>query len=195
MSPVRRAWQMGPQFPRRRNAVLRNLAQWLLARAGWHVEGEMPDVPRLVVIVAPHTTNWDFIVGMLAKWALEFDAHFWAKDSLFRPPMGWFMRWQGGIPVDRNNRSAMVSDTVSAFHAHEQFALALAPEGTRKAGSTWRSGFWHVARQAGVPVCCVSFRYAEKVIRLGPTTMAHEDDVAVGMARMRSYFDSDRTST
>ena len=185
-------WQLGPHTPQTNGWILRRIGLWLLTRAGWRFEGAMPDIPKFVVIVAPHTSNWDFPVGLLAKWALGFDAHWWGKDSLFLPPLGWFMRANGGIPVQRRQSSKVVETTIDAFRTNERFALALAPEGTRKKVTKWRTGFWHVAKGAQVPICCVAFDWTRKVIRLGPTTMPDEDDQAAGIARIRSLFDNVR---
>ena len=181
-------WRLGPQVPQTRGRILRRFGLWLLTRAGWHFEGHWPNVPKLVVIVAPHTSNWDFFIGLAAKWALGLKAHWWGKDTLFLPPLGWFMRANGGIPVDRSNSSQVVEKTIEEFESHDQFALALAPEGTRQKVAHWRSGFWHVAKGAGVPICCVAFDWSRKVIRVGPTTMPDEDDPAEGIARIRSYY-------
>jgi len=181
-------WRLGPRVPQTRGRFLRRLGLWLLTRRGWHFEGQWPDVPKLVVIVAPHTSNWDFLLGLAAKWALGLNAHWWGKDTLFLPPVGWFMRANGGIAVDRKNSSKVVEKTIEGFDTHEQFALALAPEGTRRRVADWRSGFWHVAKGAGVPIVCVAFDWANKVVRIGPTTMPDEDDPAEGIARIRSYF-------
>jgi 1-acyl-sn-glycerol-3-phosphate acyltransferase len=181
-------WELGPEVPQTSGWFLRWLGRFALARAGWRFEGAMPNLPKFVAIVAPHTSNWDFPVGLAVKWALGFDAHFWGKDSLFRGPLGWFMRANGGIPVDRSNSSHTVDVTVEAFRTHERFVLVLAPEGTRKKVTRWRSGFWHVAKGAGVPICCVAMDFGRKVIRLGPTTMPEEDDPEAGIARLKSYF-------
>ncbi len=181
-------WHLGPQVPQTRGTLLRRLGYWLLTRGGWRFEGEWPDAPKFVTIVAPHTSNWDFPVGLAAKWALGLDAHWWGKDTLFLPPLGWFMRANGGIPVDRANSSQVVERTIDAFRTHDGFVLALAPEGTRRKVTNWRSGFWHVAKGAGVPIVCVAFDWPRKVIRLGPTTMPDEDDPADGIARIRGYY-------
>ena len=181
-------WRLGPRIPQTRSLLLRRFGLWLLTRAGWHFEGQWPNVPKLVVIVAPHTSNWDFFIGLAAKWALGLDAHWWGKDTLFLPPLGWFMRANGGIPVDRSSSSKVVEKTIEAFRSHEQFALALAPEGTRRKVTHWRSGFWHVAKGAGVPICCVAFDWSRKVIRVGPSTMPVEDNPDMGISRIRSYF-------
>ncbi len=183
------SWRLGPQVPQTRGTLLRRLGYWLLQRAGWRFEGTWPDIPQFVAIVAPHTSNWDFPVGLAAKWALGLDAHWWGKDTLFLPPLGWFMRANGGIPVDRHNRSNAVENTLAGFRTNAQFALVLAPEGTRKRVDNWRTGFWHVAKGAHVPIVCVAFDWPTKVIRIGPTTMPDEDDVDAGIARMRSYYE------
>jgi len=185
-------WQLGPNIPQTRGTLLRRFGLWLLTRAGWHFEGEWPDVPKFVAIVAPHTSNWDFPVGLAAKWALGFDAHWWGKDTLFLPPLGWFMRANGGIPVDRKNSSKVVDKTIEGFNSSAKFALVLAPEGTRRKVTQWRSGFWHVAKGAGVPICCVAFDWSRKVIRIGPTTMPVEDDPIDGITRLRQYYDDVR---
>lgn len=182
-------WQLGPEVPQTHRQWLRAFGFWLLTRIGWRLEGNMPNLPKFVVIVAPHTSNWDFLVGIATKWALGLDAHFWGKDTLFLPPLGWFMRANGGIAVVRKSSSKVVDTTVAAFQSHERFVLALAPEGTRKQVTHWRSGFWHVAHAANVPICCVAFDYRRKVVRMGPTTMPTEDDTNVGIMRIRSYFE------
>ena len=181
-------WQLGSNVPKSHRPWLRALGRTLLFRAGWRFEGQMPNVPRFVAIVAPHTSNWDFPIGLAAKWALGFDAHWWGKHTLFVPPLGWFMRANGGIPVNRKNSRNAVERTIQAFQSNEQFALALAPEGTRRKVTAWRSGFWHVAKGANVPICCVALDFRRKVVRLGPTTMPVEDDPTAGIARIRSYY-------
>ena len=182
------AWRLGPQVPQTRGRLLRAVGLWLLTRTGWRFEGQWPNLPKFVTIVAPHTSNWDFPIGMAAKWAMGLDAHWWGKDSLFAPPLGWFMRANGGLPVDRKNSSKVVEKTIEEIREHAQFVLVLAPEGTRKKVTQWRSGFWHVAKGAGIPICCVAFDFPRKVIRVGPTTRPDEDDPADGIARIRRYY-------
>ncbi len=191
-TPPRSPSELGPRAPQTYKPWLRALGAWLFRRAGWTFEGEWPDLPKFVVIVAPHTSNWDFPIGMAVKWATGFDAHWWGKDSLFLPPMGWFMRANGGIPIVRKNSARVVERTIEAFRTHDTFALVLAPEGTRKKVHQWRSGFWHVAKGAQVPICCVAFDWSRRVLRVGPTTMPHEDDPEIGIARIRSYYDDVR---
>jgi 1-acyl-sn-glycerol-3-phosphate acyltransferase len=181
-------WSLGPLAPQTSGQWLRAFGWWLMQRAGWRFEGQMPNVPKFVCIVAPHTSNWDFPIGLLAKWALGFDSHWWGKHSLFIPPIGWFMRANGGIPVVRSSKNNSVERTIAAFHANDRFALTLAPEGTRTRVTEWRSGFWHVAKGAGVPICCVALDWERKVVRLGPTVDAAEEDPAEGIARIRRLY-------
>ncbi len=183
-----RAWTLGPNVPQTRGTTLRRFAWWAMRRMGWQFEGAMPDLPQFVVIVAPHTSNWDFFAGLAAKWALGLDVRWLGKDTLFLPPLGWFMRAIGGVPVDRHNRHNVVQQSVIEFQRREQFVLVLAPEGTRRRVPEWRSGFWHVAKQAQVPICCVALDWGRKVVRLGPTSMPVEEDAAAGIARVRSYY-------
>lgn len=182
-------WRLGPRVPQTRGTVLRGVGRLLLRLAGWKFEGAMPNAPQFVVIVAPHTSNWDFPIGLIAKWAIGLDAGWLGKDTLFRGPLGWFMRANGGVPVDRVNRHNVVEQSVDVFRTRERFVLVLAPEGTRKKVSGWRSGFWHVAHDARVPVCCVALDWGRRVVRLGPNAMALEDDADAGIRRFRSYYD------
>ncbi|BAH39796.1 acyltransferase [Gemmatimonas aurantiaca T-27] len=181
-------WHLGPNVPQSRHPWLQHLGLWWMRRTGWQFEGQMPDLPKFVVIVAPHTSNWDFFIGLAAKWALGFGTSWWGKASLFIPPLGWFMRAIGGIPIDRHNKANVVEHTIAAFRARSQFVVSLAPEGTRRQVTAWRSGFWHVAQGAGVPICCVAFDWGRRVVRLGPTTEAHETNATEGIARIRALY-------
>lgn len=143
------------------------LARWVLRLAGWRLQFDGLPGPQGVLIAYPHTSNWDFIVGILAKWAMGLDVAFWGKDSLFRVPVfGRWLRWVGGIPVDRSGARGIVGDMVARFEAARQAGhtlwLALAPEGTRSFAPHWRSGFYQVALQAGVPLGLAFFDYRQR---------------------------------
>jgi 1-acyl-sn-glycerol-3-phosphate acyltransferase len=144
-------------------------ARALLAAAGWRVECSGLPSRQGVVIVYPHTSNWDFVVGLLAKWALGFPLSFWGKDSLFELPLfGRWLRWVGGVPVDRHHPRGRVGQMVERMtlaREHDQFFwLALSPEGTRSYSAHWRSGFYQVALRAGVPLGLAYFDYAQRVV-------------------------------
>jgi 1-acyl-sn-glycerol-3-phosphate acyltransferase len=147
------------------------LARWLLSQAGWSVQFDGFPTRQGVAIVYPHTSNWDFVVMILAKWAVGVPARFWGKDSLFRIPLlGRWMRWLGGIPIDRHSAKGAVGEMVALFEAHKAqdqlLWLGLSPEGTRKHTPGWRSGFYQVAHGADVPVAVMALDYAQKMIRM-----------------------------
>ena len=144
-------------------------ARALLRLAGWRVVFNGLPSRQGVLIVYPHTSNWDFVLGMLAKWAIGISVTFWGKDSLFRLPLlGRWLRWLGGVPVDRASANGSVGQMTRALaeaRSRDAFLwLALAPEGTRHRRRAWRSGFYHVALQAGVPLGLVYLDYREREI-------------------------------
>ena len=129
----------------------------------------MPNEPKFVVIVVPHTSNWDFTLGVAALFALGFRVSFLGKHTLFKWPLGAFMRWLGGIAVERSVSRDRVQETIGAFNSSDRLILAVAPEGTRKRVAEWKTGFYHVARGAGVPIVPVAFDYGRKTVRIGPS--------------------------
>lgn len=148
------------------------LARWLLRRSGWTLLYDGLPARQGVLIAYPHTSNWDFVAAMTARWAIGMPITFWGKDSLFRVPLfGAWLRWLGGVPVQRDTPQGMVGHMVQRMHsAREQgrfLWLALAPEGTRSRREAWRSGFHAVAVQAGVPLAVACMDYGRK--RVGIT--------------------------
>jgi 1-acyl-sn-glycerol-3-phosphate acyltransferase len=139
-----------------------------LLGGGWRIEGAFPIESKLVAIVAPHTSNWDFPLGVAVVFALELRASWLGKHTLFNTPLKRFFRWLGGIPVNRSASHGVVGDCVQAFAAAPALLLALAPEGTRKGVSRWKSGFHAIAVGAGVPILPVAFDYRERIIHLLP---------------------------
>ncbi len=145
------------------------LARAVLRLAGWRLLFNGLPARQGVLIVYPHTSNWDFPVAMLAKWAVGLQVTFWGKDTLFKLPLfGRWLRWLGGVPVDRRSANGIVGQMASALTAARENGdfmwLALSPEGTRKYSAAWRSGFYHVAQQAGVPLALVYLDYREREI-------------------------------
>ncbi|HET7796611.1 MAG TPA: lysophospholipid acyltransferase family protein [Nevskia sp.] len=173
-----------PQF---RPSLATAMCRWLLGVFGWRMVGDLPDIAKVVVIAAPHSTNWDVIWGLLFKISLRLDVHFIGKREAFVWPLGPILRAFGGIPVDRSAAHGLVGEMRRQFETRDRFWLALAPEGTRKKVQKWKTGFWHIAREAGVPVLPVYFHYPEKTVGLGP--LFHPtDDVAADMARIREFY-------
>ena len=157
-----------PALRHARGWAWRALGAWYLKLAGWKVAGAFPGVPRCVVIVAPHTSNWDFTLGLAVVFALEMRVSWLGKHTLFQPPFRRLLRWMGGIPVDRRSSHGVVGACVEAFQAEPALMLALSPEGTRKGVSLWKTGFYHIATQAGVPILPVSLDYEAHVVRFLP---------------------------
>src|SRR5215213_7730176 len=179
---------LGPRVPRRGNAVVRGIGRTMMRLGGWRFEGTLANEPKFVMIIAPHTSNWDFIVGLWAYFALGFKGSFLGKHTIFRWPLGVFMRWLGGIPVDRSVSRDRVSESIDVFNANEKMVLIIAPEGTRKFVPDWKTGFYHVADGARVPIVPVAFDFENKVIRILPpfrTTGNRDVDISALKAMYR----------
>ncbi|MFL6563672.1 MAG: lysophospholipid acyltransferase family protein [Burkholderiales bacterium] len=157
-----------PSLPRRGNGFSRWLGRTALELAGWRIEGEFPDRPKLVAIVAPHTSNWDFVLGISTVFALGLSVRFLGKHTLFYPPLGWLMRWFGGTPVVREAPQGAVAQAVSMIEAERAVVLGIAPAGTRTRDTPWRSGFYRIAHAARVSILPVAFDGERRAIRLFP---------------------------
>ena len=143
------------------------LAWLLLKLTGWKVEGEKPLTRRFVLIGAPHTSNWDFVIFMVVALRLRIPVYWLGKASLFKGPLGPIMRYLGGVAVHRERNNNLVSQAIAAYNCHPRFVLALAPEGTRSAVSEWKSGFWHIANGAKVPVVPAYIDFPRKIAGVG----------------------------
>lgn len=169
------------------------LARWVLARLGWQVKFDGLPALQGLVVVYPHTSNWDFVVLILAKWAVGIPVHFWGKDSLFRIPLfGAWLRWLGGVPVDRSASKGMVAQAVNQFETHRAqgryFWLGVSPEGTRNKLSGWRSGFYQAVVQANVPLGLARLDYARcEVVVLDFVTLS--GDPVTDMARIAVIYE------
>lgn len=131
--------------------------------AGWTVVGERPPhMRKFVAVVAPHTSNWDAVIVLMTSFALGLDAHWMAKQSLFRFPLGGLMRYLGAIPVDRSKNNDVTGDIAKLFSESEYLVLGIAPEGTRGSVERWRTGFWHIAQKADVPIVLAFIDYEHK---------------------------------
>jgi 1-acyl-sn-glycerol-3-phosphate acyltransferase len=127
-------------------------------------------IKKAVIIVAPHTSSWDFVIGLAYRSILGLqNAHFLGKQELFKPPFGFFFKWLGGTPVNRQSKENMVEQVAKKFEVKEEFLLALSPEGTRKKVDRLRTGFYYIALEAKVPIVLIGFDFKNKTIVLGPT--------------------------
>ncbi|MBI1767503.1 MAG: lysophospholipid acyltransferase family protein [Bacteroidetes bacterium] len=149
--------------------MLRPIYILIFKLIGWKIEGSFPkELRKYIAAVAPHTSNWDFVIGVMARSILKMQrAKFLGKSQLFAAPFGWFFRAIGGYPVDRSSSHEMVHQVVSIFNSHEEFILALAPEGTRKKVDRLKTGFYYIAKQAKVPIIPCGFDYAKKKVIVG----------------------------
>ncbi len=158
-----------------------------LKRGGWTTHGVLPDVPRAVLVCYPHTSNWDFAALTFLMHALDVNPVWVGKDTLFRPPFGALTRALGGIAVHRGanaNQSQMVADAMLAM---DQCLLAIAPEGTRHKASRWKSGFWHIAVAAKVPIVLGFLDYARRQVGFGPV-LEPSADIEADFARIAPFF-------
>ena len=146
---------------------MQRIATFIFRRLlGWKLIGTFPDLDHCVLAVAPHTSWMDFPLGLVVRSMLGVPIHYVGKKSLFRPPFGWFFRWTGGAPVDREKNSDTVKAVADLFRERKVFRLALAPEGTRKKVLRWRSGFYFIALEAGVPIVLVAFDFGKKQVKI-----------------------------
>ena len=179
--------ELPPHMPRLRDTWRRKLCRGVLRLTGWSLVGEFPDVPKLVLIAAPHSSWWDGIWGLLIKAAIGADVHFMAKQELFRGPLGTLLVKLGGMPINRGSAQGVVEQMIGQFRQRDRLWLGIAPEGTRRHVPQWKSGFWRIAHGAGVPVFPVAFNYPDKTIRLGPL-FPITDDMVADMARLRAFY-------
>lgn len=173
---------------RRGNAFMSWIMIGLMRLTGWRFTGEdFPDRRKFVLIVAPHTSNWDFPTGIMAMYALGIRGTFLGKDTLFKFPLGVLMRFLGGFPVDRSARSDVVTQTVELVERSDRIIIVLSPEGTRKLTPRWRSGFYWIAQKSGMPILPIAFDYSRKAIHVLPLFEPTGDQDA-DIVALRSSF-------
>jgi 1-acyl-sn-glycerol-3-phosphate acyltransferase len=168
-------------------SIMRGISHVLLRINGWKTVGNLPVVSRYLIIVAPHTSNMDLFYGIIVALVMRLDGRFLAKKELFRFPFGGIMRWLGGVPIDRSSSMNTVDQAVSAFNAHERFILAIAPEGTRKRTRQWKSGFYHIAAGAHVPILLGFIDYPSRRAGAGPLLMP-SGDIDSDMKIIRDFY-------
>lgn len=167
--------------------VKRALARETLRLMGWKVIGDLPTSGKYIVCGAPHTSNWDFFFFIVVEWLFGVRLRFMAKHTLFRPPAGWILRRMGGIPVNRGTHHDFVSYVADEFAKHENLAIVVPAEGTRGRADYWKSGFYFMAKSAGVPIILGTLDFAKKEIdftqRLIPGESVRDD-----MDRVRAVY-------
>jgi 1-acyl-sn-glycerol-3-phosphate acyltransferase len=173
--------------PQRGNRFTRFLGQLYTALISWRYAGEIPDLPKFVLILAPHTSNVDFAVGLAPLFALGLRLSFMAKSSLFWEPFGTYLRWLGGTPIKRKASGGYVDQAINQFQQHDQFVLLITPEGTRTKVDRWRTGFYHIAHGAGVPLLPVTFDYGFREFRFGKPLMP-TGDMEADIKTLQAFF-------
>lgn len=168
-------------------SLLRGISLCLLKIFGWKTSGSLPRAEKYIIIVAPHTSNWDLFYGIILAFALKLDARYIAKKELFRGPFSPLMTWSGAIRVDRSSSHNIVGQMVSVFNEKEKFVLALAPEGTRHRRDCWKSGFYHIALDAHVPILLAFIDYASKTGGAGPL-MHPTGDLEQDTSVIRNFY-------
>ena len=171
--------------------IIRDLFAWIsivmLKLTGWRLEGKFPDLPKYVMIAAPHTSNWDFPVTLGICFAARAKIYWMGKDSLFKGPMGPIMRWLGGIPVDRSKSNDLVGQMVEVFNRSDRLVVTIPPEGTRQKVRYWKTGFYHIANGANVPIVLAFLDFRRKVGGFGPV-FKPTGNVEADMAEIQAFY-------
>lgn len=169
------------------STIFHYLARFWMRFFGWQVIGKLPDIPKFVLIGAPHTSNWDFVLFLGVIFTLRANVRFMGKAELFRFPVGWFFRYCGGVPVDRKKSTGLVDQMVKVSNASKKFILTIAPEGTRHHVTEWKRGFYHIAKEAGIPIVMAVVDGKRKEIRIGQV-FHPTDNVEADMRTIQGFF-------
>ncbi len=175
---------LGERPPKRGNRFSRAMGRLMLRLLGYHFTGTIPDREKFVVIIAPHTSAMDFVVAMFAIAGLGLRVSWMGAEWIFRYP---FIRWMGGIRIERSKSTGVVAQTIEQFENHQRLVIALSPEGTRKKSVPWKTGFFRIAEGSKVPILMAGLCHQSKEIRLGP---AVEPDIGLDafMDEARSFY-------
>ncbi len=165
------------------------LAAWLFAQWGWKITGRFPkEVPKFVIAVAPHTSNWDFPVGVFTRAVLGGPIKWAGKHTLFNWPLGILMRWLGGVPVDRRRSNNFVEATIKVFENHDRLWLTIAPEGHRKRVDKFKTGFYYIAKGAKIPILLCKFDWEKREVHFDPQLFWPGDDARRDLDFLWNYF-------
>ncbi len=171
--------------------VIRDLVRWLALLvfkcAGWKAEGRKPDLSRYVIIAAPHTSNWDFVHTLCIAFIYRLNAVIMMKNAWFRWPLGPLFRWLGALPIDRSRANHVVAQSIARFRQRDRLILVVPPSGTRRRVRYWKTGFYHIANGAGVPIVLGFLDYRRKVGGFGPTVLP-TGDIDSDMAVIQAFY-------
>ncbi|MFO7751044.1 MAG: lysophospholipid acyltransferase family protein [Desulfobacteraceae bacterium] len=167
--------------------IMKKISLLFLKCTGWQVTGELPDSPKCVIIAAPHTSNWDLPYTLSVAFALDMKIFWMGKASIFTPPFHRLFRWLGGIPIDRSKAHNTVEKSIETFEKSDELLLAIPPSGTRKQVATWKTGFYHIARGANVPIALGFLDYRTRTGGIGP--LIHPTgDMDSDMKKIRQFY-------
>lgn len=164
------------------------LSRGVMRLLGWRFAGSVPNLPKMVLVGAPHTSNWDFPLAMMMVFALRVRLYWLGKHTFVNGPLKPLLRVLGGVAVDRRASSGVVAQVAAQFEAREQFLLGLAPEGTRSFVPHWKMGFFHIAQAAQVPILPIALNYGRKTIAIGEPIWPEVGETAV-LAQLRTFYD------
>lgn len=182
-----RQHQIPKEVPRTNNRVGQLIGSLILKAFGWQVTGEFPQSAKFIAAVAPHTSNWDFVIAIAVKFKLGLQVKFLGKHSIFVGPFAYILKRMGGIPVDRRATNGIVNQVTRIFHEQDALILGLAPEGTRKYTQQWKTGFIYMAYSANVPIVPMLIDYRSKTFVILPA-MTVTDDVPAELIRIKQQY-------
>jgi 1-acyl-sn-glycerol-3-phosphate acyltransferase len=167
---------------------LRGLASFILKILGWRIENGLPDLPKYLVIAAPHTTNMDAVLFLCGALASHVRPLFTVKHTAFKPPFAGIMRWLGAYPIDRTRSTNVVDQVVEMYNKSESVVFAITPEGTRKRTNYWKSGFYHMARKANVPLVLSYVDYKRKVVGARVEPLYPSGDIQKDIEEIAAFY-------
>lgn len=168
--------------------MLSTISGFIFRALGWKIRGRYPsEIKKKILIVAPHTSNWDFPVGILFRTWKKHDIRFVAKKSVFKPPLGWLAKALGGISVDRKKSGNFLKGVIQLYKEHDALDICITPEGTRRRVEKFKTGFYYIARAAEIPILPIAFDFENKIFDIGepfyPT-----DDAEGDIAQIESHY-------
>jgi len=168
-------------------APFRWISKFMLKIMGWRLEGHPPEPPRCLIVVEPHTSNWDFPLGLFFAFVLRINASWVSKDSMYHPPFGAFFRFLGGMPVERSHSHNLVQQVIEIIKSHDRIWMGITPEGTRSKVKYWKTGFYYIALGADVPISLAFLDYGRKVGGFGPLIQP-TGDIEADFAKIRDFY-------
>jgi len=180
------------QTPEHLRSNRSQISQWIgrvvLKSMGWKVAGSIPNEKRILIVAAPHTSNWDFVIGMGALLGLNAKIRWIGKHTLFKPGISWFFRWLGGIPVNRKNPASLIEDVSNMIKKDRGLMIGVAPEGTRKKINRWKTGFLRIAKTTQSKILFISIDAPSKTIKIASTLFTPTEDKENDLEFVKSYF-------